>query len=113
MKDRIQYLNLSLRLMMSAHHPEGHQRTSCAGCEGRNNGMKRLLAGPHLVGMAWLKHEARAAVLHGYACAGYHHTRSKIVVMRLDHGDHHPIRIGCRKIHRAAIAGQLDIWGVR
>ena len=75
--------------------------------------MKRLLAGPDLIGMARLKHEARAAVLHGYASAGYHHTRSKIFVMRLDHRDHHPIRIGRRKINRATIAGQFDIRGVR
>ncbi|MPM28463.1 hypothetical protein SDC9_74989 [bioreactor metagenome] len=98
---------MALRLHRAAHHAKRHLRSAIGvHRKGRNDGVRRTLARPHLIGVARLQGEARATVLQADARARYHHARTKAHVVGLDERDHHAAFIRRRQIHRAAALGR-------
>ena len=81
----IQYLDLALWLVMSAHHPKGHERMAVPRSKGRDDRVIRPLAACDLVGVSGLSHETFSPILHRDAGMGNDHAGAEIIVMRLNH----------------------------
>src|SRR5258705_11604064 len=77
-------LHMTLGLHVGAHDAEAHQRLTVLRDECGNDGVKRALAGTHLVRMTRLQAEAEAPVMKTDTRIGHDHTGSESVVVRLD-----------------------------
>ena len=99
-----QYLHVTLRLHVAAHHAEAQPRLAVFVGHGRDDRVVGTLARRELVGMAFFEREQRAAVLEHHACTRYDHARAEVVEDRVDERDDVAVLVDDRQVDRVARA---------
>ena len=99
-------LHVALRLHVSAHDTEAHERRAVLGDEGGNDGVEGTLARRIRVGPALGQVEQLAAVLQHEAQPRRDHARPHSAIVALNERDHGAVGVGNRQVHGVAGAGR-------